>query len=209
MTMKALSIIRDEHRSIAAVLNGMLYLVSQIRERGMKPAFDVFGAMIYYIDAFPERFHHPKEDAYLFRALRERCPDAAALLDQLHEEHAAGAQKIRVLEQALTRYQNGGAAEFAAFADAVESYADFHWKHMRAEETEVFPLAEAYLTPADWEAIDAAFSGNDDPIVGADSRYQHEALFRRIVNLAPPPIGVGPAAEAEKRQPGNAPTGRR
>src|SRR5215475_9570157 len=147
MFMRTIRVIHDEHRSIAAVLHGMLYLVREVRDHGAKPNFGVFGAMMFYIDAFPERFHHPKEDAYLFRALRERCPDAAALLDQLHEEHATGAQKIRILEQALTRYQNGGAAEFAAFADAVQSYADFHWKHMRAEETEIFPLAEAYLTP--------------------------------------------------------------
>ena len=60
--MQADRIIQDEHRSLAAVLHGMLYLVHDIRDRGAKPSFDVFGAMIYYIDAFPERFHHPKED---------------------------------------------------------------------------------------------------------------------------------------------------
>ena len=72
--MRAIQIIEDEHRSLAAVLHGLLYLVREIRLRNAKPDFELLGAMLHYIDAFPERFHHPKEDAYLFRHLRERDP---------------------------------------------------------------------------------------------------------------------------------------
>ena len=49
--MKAIRIIHDEHRSLAAVLHGMLYLVNAIRDRGAKPDFKVLGAMVYYIGA--------------------------------------------------------------------------------------------------------------------------------------------------------------
>jgi len=190
--MQSIRIIHDEHRAIAAVLHGMLYLVHEIRDRGAKPGFAVFGAMIYYLDAFPERFHHPKEDAYLFRVLRIRCPDAVPLLDRLEGEHWTGAHKIRMLEQALARYHNGGAAEFPKFVAAVEDFAAFHWSHMRAEEEEVLPLAQKHFSAADWEAIDAAFLGHADPMLGAEAGAEYEALFSRIVNLAPPPIGVGP-----------------
>lgn len=192
--MQAIRIIRDEHRSLAAVLHGMLFLVHGIRDRGAKPNFEVFGAMIYYIDGFPERFHHPKEDRYLFRVLRIRHPEAKPLLDRLEGEHWSGAHKIRTLEQALVRFQHGGASEFPAFAKAVEDYASFHWQHMRAEEDEILPLAEKYLTAADWDAIDTAFLGHADPMLGAEVDTEYRALFTRIVNLAPPPIGVGPSA---------------
>jgi len=191
--MQAIRIIHDEHRSLAAVIHGMLYLVREIRERGAKPDFSLLGAMIYYIDAFPERFHHPKEDRYLFRLLRTRCREAGPLIDRLETEHRAGAEKIRLLEQALARYQQGGASEFSAFAAAVDAYAAFHWDHMRAEEKELIPLAEKHLTVGDWEAIDAAFTGHTDPLFGAEAGSGYDALFRRIVNLAPPPIGLGPA----------------
>jgi hemerythrin-like domain-containing protein len=189
--MQTTRIIQDEHRSLAAVLHGMLYLVREIRDRGAEPDFNVFGAMIYYIDAFPERFHHPKEDE-LFRVLRLREPGAAALIDKLEEEHRTGARKIRILEQALMRYQHGGAKEFGAFAEAVDEYAKFHWDHMRTEEQELLPLAEKRLSTQDWEAIDPLFQGHSDPLLGANTAAEYTALFRRIVNLAPPPIGVGP-----------------
>jgi len=189
--VKAIRIIQDEHRSLAAVLHGMLYLVNGIRNRGMKPDFKVLGAMVYYVDAFPERYHHPKEDRYLFALLRARCPAARTVLGKLEEEHRAGAEKIRVLEQALARYEHGGDAEFSNFAAAVDAYAAFHWDHMRCEEREVLPLAEKYLTPDDWELIDAAFSGNPDPLLGAEVGAEFDGLFRKIVSIAPQPIGLG------------------
>lgn len=170
----------------------MLYLVREIRDRGARADFTLLGAMVYYIDTFPERFHHPKEDKYLFRLLRMRCPAAASLLNRLEAEHRDGASKIRAVEQALARFQQGGMAEFPAFAAAVDAYADFHWEHMRAEEKEVLPLAEKHLTAGDWEAIDAAFTDHSDPLFGAEAGQAYDQLFRRIVNLAPPPIGVGP-----------------
>ena len=190
--MKAIAIILDEHRSLAAVLHGMLYLMRSIRDGKATPDFTLFGAMVYYIDAFPERFHHPKEENYLFRLLRLRHPAAGSVLDQLHAEHQAGETKIRELELALKRYEHGGATCFDAFASAVESYAAFHWRHMRTEEDDVLPLAREHLTDGDWDEIDDAFAGNSDPMLGAKAGDEYEALFRRIANLAPPPIGVGP-----------------
>jgi hemerythrin-like domain-containing protein len=157
----------------------------------MKPDFDLLGAMVYYIDTFPERFHHPKEDQYLFRLLRIRHPEAAPLLERLEAEHRAGAEKIRTLEQALARYQQGGAPEFGNFLTAVQAYAAFHWDHMRTEEKEVLPLAEKHLTAGDWEAIDAAFAGHTDPLFGEEPSEDYHKVFQRILSLAPPPIGLG------------------
>lgn len=192
--MEAIRIIQDEHRSLAAVLHGMLYLVREVGLRGTAPNFEVFSAMVSYIEAFPERFHHPKEDAYLFKFLKLRYPDATQLINQLEMEHRAGAEKIRTLAQALQRYEQGGAREFRAFAEAVQAYAAFHWDHMRTEEDKLLPLARIHLTADDWKTIDAAFAGHTDPLLGADAGAEYHDLFRRIVNLAPPPIGVGPAS---------------
>jgi hemerythrin-like domain-containing protein len=194
--MQAIRIIQDEHRALAAVLHGMRYLVRDIRERGAAPRFDVLGAMIYYIDAFPERVHHPRESEYLFRFLRARCKEAAPTLDLLEGEHRAGAGHIRALEQALSRYQHGGPTEFAGFAAAVEAYAAFQNEHMRREERDIIPLARAHLTPSDWEVIDAAFTGGAAPLFTTDTSENFNRVFDLIVRLAPPPIGVGPAEAA-------------
>ena len=186
----ALNIIRDEHRSISAVLHALKELARAAQDPSVRPEFEVFRAMIYYIDQFPERMHHPKEDQYLFARLEQRAPQAKALIDELRAEHVAGAQLIRDLEQTLIGLEVGWQGAAAAFRGAVDAYAEFHWKHMRKEEQQLLPLAERHLTPDDWREIDAAFAGNSDPI--ADLREQDfEKLFTRIVNLAPAPVGVG------------------
>jgi hemerythrin-like domain-containing protein len=191
-SMQAKRIIEDEHRSLAAVLHGMLYVIREIRYLGTQPDFVLLEAMVHYIDAFQERFHHPKEDAYLFKLLGSRYLGAVPLLDRLKQEHESGAIKLRELQRALTRYRDGGSAEFPAFAALVAGYATFHWGHMRLEENDLLPLAERHLTNADWDAIDTAFLGHTDPLLGTEQGDEYKELFRRIVNLAPAPIGVAP-----------------
>ena len=189
--MNAINIILDEHRSLAAVLHGMLYLVRGIKSGKLTPDFKLLGAMVYYIETFPDRYH-PKEDAYLFRLLRLRNPAAGEVLDRLQADHRAGEVRIRELAQALRAYEYGGTDKFSPFAAAVASYAAFHWEHMRAEEDHILPLAREHLSQADWQEIDEAFAGNTDPMLGATAGDEYDALFRKIVHLAPPPIGVGP-----------------
>jgi len=186
----SLRTILDEHRSISAVLSGLKELARMARESNERPDFEVFRAMIYYIDAFPERMHHPKEDDFLFTRLELRAAKARPLIAALRAEHVEGAAMIRALEQALLAYDQSWPAGGEAFAAAIDRYAQFHWDHMRREEHELLPAAEAFLTEEDWRALDAAFAGNEDPIADLRER-DFRQLFQKIVNLAPAPVGLG------------------
>ena len=190
----ALNIIKDEHRSIAAVLHGMQELVRRIRERAVKIDPRVFRAMLYYLDTFTERMHHPKEDQYLFSPLRLIGAGHSALIAELEREHAEGENALRRVEQYLIRYEEGGEKEFPEFAREVDRFVEGYWEHMRKEEDQVFPLAEKLFMPADWDAIDRAFAANADPLAGDRNEKDFRRLFSRIVSLAPPPIGVGPVS---------------
>jgi len=183
----SLNIIRIEHRNLAAVLHGLQRLVDSVR-KGTKPDFTTMRAVMYYIDTFPEKLHHPKEDRYLFARLRQRTHKADAALAQLQGEHRHGEKLIRDLEQALLRWEMGGEKEFAAFADELVRYADFQWRHMQLEEEVILPLAQDVLTEEDWRDIDAAFARNEDPLVTKDVEKDYEQLFKRILSVASPPI---------------------
>lgn len=189
---EAIRVIKAEHRSIAAVLDGMLFLVGEIRKGRMRPDFELFKAMLHYIRAFPVKLHHPKEDQWLYRILRERRADAARALDELETEHVQDRELVAGLADALDRYEKFGREAFDAFDNAVKDYAKFEWSHMRKEEEVILPMAEQALSADDWKAIDEAFRSNEDPIVGVRVTREFRELFKRIVNLAPPPIGVGP-----------------
>ena len=77
---RALAVILDEHRSIACVIRGMQELVRESRER--KVALDLLSleGMLTYMREFPLGLHHPKEEQYLHRMLRERHPGCETLL---------------------------------------------------------------------------------------------------------------------------------
>ncbi len=92
----AMRILRDEHRSIAAVLQALQHLARDAVDPAVRPGFDVFRAMIHYIDTFPERLHHPKEDRYLFARLESRAPEARPLLEDLRAEHVERAARRAV-----------------------------------------------------------------------------------------------------------------
>ena len=196
----AVAVITQEHRSITAVIGALQYLARDVAA-GDEPDYEVLTVILDYIETFPNRLHHPKEDRYLFSALRLRSAAAAQALDELEEEHRRGDELTRELRYLLTRCRVGGAGARQAFAAAVDRYAAFHWAHMRKEEDVVLPLAQETLTTMDWTAIDAAFSVNDDPMPGLAPRQEFDALFRLIVAMAPPPVGVGPTA-AERRRSG-------
>lgn len=195
--MKAIAIIQDEHRAITAVIEGLRHLLAEIAAGRMAADHALLGAMFHYIEAFPEKLHHPKEDRYLFERLRARRPDAGALLDGLEREHAVGRERFDELKARWESYRADPAA-LGPFVDGVERYARFHWRHMRKEEDEVLPLAAQALAAEDWQAIDAAFASNSDPVVGVPASKAFRELFKRIVSVAPPPWGVGPERPARR-----------
>lgn len=189
---RALSIIRDEHRTIAAILHGLEYLVREIHARRKKVDPQVFHAMLYYLDTFAQRVHHPKEDQYLFELMKHRSEEAARLIAVLDSEHAVGEAALRRLAQAIIRYEQGGETEFAGFEREVGNFVDSYRSHMRKEEEQLFPLALGLLTPLDWVMVDAAMAEHTDPLAAAREEKNFDKLFTRIVSIAPPPIGAGP-----------------
>lgn len=187
---KAIAILKGEHRSISAVVSGLKDLARMAHDASARPDFTVFRAMLRYIDEYPERLHHPKEDEYLFARLAVRYPGAMPLIKELEAEHVEGAKLVRELERSLLFLEDRWPVGAREFRDLVDGYAQFHWSHMRKEEEKILPLAEAHLTESDWEAIGDAFAGNHDPI--ADLREKDfQVLFSRIASIAPAPVGLG------------------
>lgn len=193
MLNRALAIIHDEHRSLSAVLHGLRFLVREIQEKGCTPDFKLMWSMIYYMDAFSQRLHDPREEAYLFARLKERTHEADEIIATLERQHADSAEQRRRLEQMLGKLEAGVPGSLDALAEEVEQQVEEARQHMKLEETTVIPLAKRHLTTEDWIQIAEAFGEYGDPRFGAKPEHEFRDLFTRIVNLAPPPIGVGPA----------------
>lgn len=166
-------------------------VVGDVETRDLEPDFELLHAIIDYLGSFLDRFHHPKEDEFLFRALLARHPAAGEVIGELEEEHRAGAVLGRELAAALHAYEAAGAPAFNRFRETVEAYRDFQQAHIAKEEHEIIPVARRYLAPEDWRAIDDAFLANDDPLFGDRPTAEYRRLFSAIANMAPAPFGLG------------------
>ncbi len=180
----------NEHRSIAAVLHAMTQVMRNAGPQGRNLDPKLLRAMLYYLDVFPERVHHPKEERYLFAAIRRRTHDADHVLKALARDHEQGEQAIRSLEQALVRYEQGGAAEFEALREALTRFVAGYREHMRKEEQEIMPIAQRVLGNAEWAELNAEWSAHHDPLAGIESGDDYERLLDRIIELAPAPLGI-------------------
>lgn len=197
---QTIRVLKDEHAALSAMLRSALQLLAQCRRTETLPDFAVLRAMLFYLDEFPEQQHHRMESEILYPKLRARTPLARGLLDRLDYEHARGGRRIREVEHALLAYEMMGASRRGAFEQAMESYVDFYLAHMALEEQEILPLAARVLHAADWAELDAAFDRSRDPLVGHPPPAEYEALFTRIVNLVPAPLGLGPAMPQSQRR---------
>jgi hemerythrin-like domain-containing protein len=191
MPHATLRIIREEHAALSAMLRSILLLLGQHQRHGTLPDFAALRAMLFYVDEFPEKRHHRKESELLFPKLRARTPLSRELLDRLDDDHARGERNIRDLEHELLGFEMMGEPRRHAFEVAAERYVAFYLAHMALEEQQILPLAEKTLTADDWAELDEAFLANRDPLTGAEPEEDYRALFTRIVNVVPAPIGLG------------------
>jgi hemerythrin-like domain-containing protein len=189
---ETLKIIRAEHRRLAAVINCFVGVLQEIKDRGHPPELEMFEQVVVYFEQFLYRFHHPKEDEYLFPRLQQRVNDSAEVIQRLENEHVEGKEILIKLRTNLDNYKaQQNEATFEAFYNIAMVYRDFEWHHMGTEERDVLPLAEKSLTEDDWLELDAIFTAHDDPVFGRKQKDEFSDLASRIVNLAPAPHGLG------------------
>ena len=193
MSQLALKIIREEHAALSAMLRSLALMME--RGPGDQPErfFDVLRAMLFYIDEFPERIHHPKESDLLFPRLVRVAPELLGVVSRLEAEHASGQDRVRELQHLLLAWELLGESRRPEFTDAAQAYLAFYFSHMQTEELELLPLAESLLDDQDWTALNAAFGTHHDPMAAGVRDPCYDRLFSRIVLAAPAPIGVGPA----------------
>ncbi|MFT5398262.1 MAG: branched-chain amino acid transport system ATP-binding protein, partial [Gammaproteobacteria bacterium] len=186
--MQAINIIKREHLSLAAVLYSLEQLIKLVDD-GSQADFKVFHGLLTYIDRFLDRYHHPREDQYIFPTLLERDPDSEALVVELGLQHRHGESLFIDMQKALSAWEFIGKDEFPRFRKIALDYTAFERKHAHTEEREVLPRAQALFTESDWKTIDAAFAENADPMFGSNRDPEFAHLFEQLVNQLPTPLG--------------------
>jgi len=214
MQENALAILMKEHRAISAVLFCLKHTTEEWRDGKIDPPFALLHSIFDYMGAFPNKFHHPKEDLYLFPMVLRRAPAMEETISTLRAQHKKGDDELINLVNLMSDMEaswDGGNGDVSqatidTFTEVVADYVNFERAHAKLEGTDVIPKARETFTPEDWAHIEKVFSENEDPIFGLRPRTEFDGLFREILALAPAPMGYGERKPMKKKEKSPPPT---
>jgi hemerythrin-like domain-containing protein len=148
--------------------------------------------ILYFLEA-----HHDGEEVIVFPRLRERCPDDAALLDSLEEEHKEALKLLAAARGPLAEWPraDGPTAAVAqtAVAESLEALRAQLVEHLDEEETRALPLCAEHILAEEWGQLpgDALAGYQGDKvwlILGLiRQRMTQEQRDAMLEHMPPPP----------------------
>jgi hemerythrin-like domain-containing protein len=179
--VEIIEILRQEHRNIEKLLRVMEQELS-VFDRGERPDYEVFGAVIEFFKKYPDSCHHPKEDI-IYEKFKACDPGRAASVADLQAEHREGAVRLRRVAQAIDNVLNDQELLRESVDRIVRDFIDNERKHIALEDEVIFPAILDTLQPADWADIALTLADRYGPPSEADFEEQFSTLRRNILEL--------------------------
>jgi hemerythrin-like domain-containing protein len=183
--------LRAEHDNLAKVLDVLEQEVASCRQGG-EVNCDIVEDVLDYCRGYAALCHHPKEDL-IYRKLRLAAEATAiATVGDLLGEHEALSALTDELDAALDSLKSEARMDRVRFVRIAQTFVERHRHHMKAEDADLFPLAEQCLSHEDWAEIDQGVIALEasHPAGGIDERFAalsrliaaHEELHQRLAS---------------------------
>ncbi len=176
---KILVTIHNEHKYM-----GVLMKILKEQIRNMKQSRDVDYSMMFdimhYMNNFPDRFHHPREDLILHLML-EKSDELKPVIEQLFEEHILIADKGRkILSDLKSILKEHSETKQARLQAESHDYVRAILEHISLEENVVFKKATQILKPSDWTKISTQSETIEDPIFGQRIEERYKNIYQHL-----------------------------
>jgi hemerythrin-like domain-containing protein len=141
-------ILKREHRVIERALRALDGMCLNLKAGGNVPP-EALDQILDFIQNFADRFHHAREEAYLFPALSQNgIQKEGGALGFLTNQHEIERILTAELELAIGEYRHGDSEAVDRFVEAANQYREHVVGHMRDEDAILFRLAEEVLDEA-------------------------------------------------------------
>ena len=169
-----LEILEQEHADMRRLLD----LIRAQADTAEAPDFGLLHEILEYCLAYPDQYHHPKEDL-IYAALRRHDPDGAGAIDDMVAEHRELTIATRELVAVLKAAEMGQEQSFRDLRVLLRSFVRSYRDHMRKEDQEFFPYAFCALSPEEWSNLAAEITDPTDPLMQANACEQLDDLLAR------------------------------
>ena len=167
--------LKHEHRVIERALRALDGICARIEAGETVPAESV-SEVFEFLSAFGDRFHHGKEEKYLFPTLlREGIALRGGATDVLEREHEMERRLISELARAVNSYTEGNSESRAPFVKTARQYVDLMVDHFQKEDRALFRLANDFLDESVKEDLGRKFREAEAEL-GSGSRQKYEKM---------------------------------
>ncbi len=179
----AIVTLQDEHRYVNLLLGT---LEEKLQTSGVfaRGEYFLMQDIVRYLHEYPDVVHHPTEDL-LFDQLVRRNPDSEKDVARLRRDHEKLGKNTADILKLLDEAAEQRTAESAeAVRVALEKYIRRLRRHMRFEESQMFPAAVRCLANRDWRTIEARLNAVQDPLFGSAVAQDYRVLYEYFANRA-------------------------
>ena len=155
-----IGLLEDCHRRIEKFLDVLLTLAGQAQGNTLpnEQRAAVETSLQYFREAAPK--HTADEEESLFPRMRasqlQEAREILSDLDHLHTDHVTAEQNHRAIDELFRRWLADGflsAPDFIKLISLLHSLRDTYARHIKEEETQVFPNAARLLTTFDLKVV--------------------------------------------------------
>lgn len=177
--MSTLERINAEHRVIAAIMNVLEAEVNALEEKG-EFDIDLVRLIIRYMEEYPDRFHHPKEEL-LFDAAASRDPEFRERVSAIRSQHRALPGLTSGVKAIIDAIDFGESRPRGEVLRTLRAYIDNERSHIVSESGSLFPELDDILSPEDWELADQRVAQLEDPLTGGADPGPYKRLQALIL----------------------------
>ena len=177
-TQDAIRMWHDEHARFSRLIDFLDTQMMAFHEGG-HPNYELMRDVVYYLQHYADRYHHPREDV-AFELILKREPALAPVIKRLMHEHRV----INTVSAKLYKYLEDILEDAFIARETVEAvaatYIVYYRNHIDSEETDILPQAAQLMKEEDWAKVAAAIPSAPDPLFGKDVSARYRDLHVQV-----------------------------
>ena len=178
--MKAVEILREEHKLIQDVLDSLERGAQRLGSEMKMPA-DFFVDAADFIRSFADDAHHRKEEGVLFKAMaRHGFSEDAGPVAVMLADHNEARRLTQLLSEAAERLAQGDESAREEVIMFALAYVKLLRQHIMKEDHILFQMADRMIPPSEHGAIEAGFEKVERDEIGPGVHEKYRTLARSL-----------------------------
>ena len=180
---KVFTQLQQDHHHLQRLLSCICFEMNRLEHpETLQGEIPIMVDALDYIQVYPERWHHPAEDA-AFEILKTKnieTKDLVAIME-IEQEHHTLERHTKFLSQLFNMVLEDKVVPMATLSNGVERFVTEQAAHIQKENQHIYPLLKNLMTDEDWDKVAEMVSLQEDPLFKESVREGYERLYDYIL----------------------------